>query len=216
VRESESIVKVINSQLKDLYGLDIVTGLPIFKVIWSDDEMEHRHGTFDDFIPGTQILLRTVTETRHLPKYRQWIHGRHILERLVLVPEFQQHELPGAQISYEPLWVFRIGDDNETIEGYLPPRLDACKFIIDSVLAAQAVSTMMLTGGETRDRPSLARYKDPAAGKCTEEIIAHKKKEIDGIVDELFGDETGLMGSTLSRNQGGGETIIVPHSFVKN
>jgi len=214
VRESESIVKVINSQLKDLYGIDIVTGLPIFRIVWSDDEMEHRNGTFDDYT-STGIYIRTVTETRYLPKYRQWIHGRHILERLVLVPESQQQELPAAKISYEPLWVFRKGDDNETPEGYLPPRLDACKFIVDSVLAAQAVSTMMLTGKEQRNKSSLARYKDPAAGKSTEEIIAHKKKQIDNIVEELYGDETGLMGSTLSRNQGGGETIIVPHPFVK-
>lgn len=208
MRESESIVKVINSQLKDLYGVDIVTGLPIFRVVWSDDEMEYRHGTFDDFIPGTQIYIRTVTETRHLPKYRQWIHGRHILERLVLVPEFQQAELPAAKISYEPLWVFRKGDDNETPEGYLPPRLDAAKFIIDSVLAAQGATTMMIT---SNPKPSLARYKDPAAGKTTEEIVAHKQKEIDGIVEELFGDESGLMGATLP----GGNSIIVPQTFTK-
>jgi len=214
VREAESIVKVINSQLKDLYGVDIVTGLPIFRVIWSDDEMEHRHGTFDD-ITANGIYLKTVTETRYLPKYKQWIHGRHILERLVLVPEFQRHELPASNMSYEPLHVFRKGDDNETVDGYLPPRLDVAKFIVDSVLAVQAYSTMMITGHANPDRPTLARYKDPAAGKSTEEIVEHKRKEIDGLVNELFGDETGLMGQTLSRNQGGGEAIIVPHTYTK-
>lgn len=211
MKESQSIVDVINTQLKDLYGQDIVIGLPIFRIVWSEDEYEMRHGTYDDFLPGTQIYLRTVTETRHVPKYRQWIHGRHILERLVLVPEFQQSELPAAKISYEPLWVFRKGDDNETPEGYLPPRLDACKFIIDSILAAQAITTMMITGTEQRDRPTLARYKDPAAGKGTEEIVAHKKKEIDSITEELFGDESGLMGATLP----GGNAIIVPQTFKK-
>jgi len=211
VRESESIVKVINKQLKDLYSVDIVTGLPIFRVVWSEDEFEHRHGTFDDFLPGTNIYLGTKTETRYLPKYRQWIHGRHILERLVLVPECNQAELPAAKISYEPLWVFRKGDDNETPDGYLPPRLDACKFIIDAVLAAQATATMMITGTEKRDRPSLSRYKDPAAGKSTEEILAFKQQKIDGIVEELYGDESGLMGATLP----GGNGIIVPHSQFK-
>lgn len=215
MRESQSIVDVINSQLKDLYGLDIVTGLPIFRVVWSEDQFEYRHGTYEDYVPGTNIWLRSVTETRHVPKYRQWIHARHILERLVLVPEFQQSELPAAKLSYEPLFVFRKGEDNETPEGYLPPRLDVCKFTIDSVLAAQAVATMMLTGTEQRDRPTLARYKDPVAGKSTEEIIDIKRKEIDELTNQLYGDETGLMGSTLSRNQGGGETIIVPPSFVK-
>jgi hypothetical protein len=208
-RESDTIVNVINQQLKDLYSVDVVTGLPIFRVVWSEDQFEKRHGTFDDFLPGTQIYLRTVTETREVPKYRQWIHGRHILERLVVVPECNRAELPANKISYEPLWVFRKGDDNETPEGYLPPRLDACKFIIDSVLAAQATATMMITGEEKRDRPNLARYKDPAAGKTTEEIVAHKNKKIDGLVEELFGDESGLMGATLP----GGNAIIVPQSF---
>lgn len=211
MRESQSIVDVINKQLKDLYSVDIVTGLPIFRVVWSEDEFEHRHGTFDDFVPGTNIYLGSKTETRYLPKYRQWIHGRHILERLVLVPECNQSELPAAKISYEPLWVFRKGDDNETPEGYLPPRLDACKFIIDAVLAAQATATMMITGTEKRDRPSLSRYKDPAAGKSAEELVAHKQKKIDGLVEELYGDESGLMGATLP----GGGGIIVPHSPFK-
>lgn len=211
MRESQSIVDVINIQLKDLYSVDIVTGLPIFRIVWSEDEMEHRHGTFDDFVPGTNIYLGSKTETRYLPKYRQWIHGRHILERLVLVPECNQSELPAAKISYEPLWVFRKGDDNETPDGYLPPRLDACKFIIDAVLSAQATATMMITGTEKRDRPSLSRYKDPASGKSAEELVAHKQKKIDGLVEELYGDESGLMGATLP----GGGGIIVPRNYHK-
>lgn len=208
MRESQSIVDVINSQLRDLYGCDIVTGMSIFRVIWSEDQFEKRYGTYDDFVPGTQIYLRTVTEVREVPKYRQWIHAKHLLERLVLVPEFQANELPTSKISYEPLWVFETGKGD-----YLPPRLDACKFVIDGVLTAQAVATMVITGTEQKDRPSLARYKDPAAGKSTEEIVEHKKKKIDSLVNELYGDETGLMGSTLSKNQGGGEAIIVPHKW---
>lgn len=209
MRESQSIVDVINTQLKDLYGVDIVTGLPIFRVVWSEDEMEHRHGTFDDLFPGTQIFMRTVTETRHVPKYRQYIHAKHILERLVLVPEFQQAELPAAKISYEPLWIFQDKNDE-----YLPPRLDAAQFVIDTVLSAQAVNTMMITGSEKLDKP-LARYIDPLKGKSAAEMAEIKSKEIDGLVDELYGEETGLMGSTLSRGQGGGETIIVPRNYLK-
>jgi len=168
--------------------------------------MEKRYGTFDDFLPGTQIFLRTVTETREVPKYRQWIHNKHILERLVLVPEFQQHELPSSKVSYEPLWVFE-----DRVGNYLPPRLDAAKFIIDGVLEAQIVNTMMITGKESQDKPNLARYIDPEG--TTEGAKAFRKQEIDGMVEELFGDETGLMGQTLSRSQGGGQAIIVPHNY---
>ena len=206
MRETQTIVDVINKSLKDLYSTDIVTGLPIFRIVWSEDEMEKRYGTFDDFLPGTQIFLRTVTETREVPKYRQWIHNKHILERLVLVPEFQQHELPSSKVSYEPLWVFE-----DRVGNYLPPRLDAAKFIIDGVLEAQIVNTMMITGKESQDKPNLARYIDPEG--TTEGAKAFRKQEIDGMVEELFGDETGLMGQTLSRSQGGGQAIIVPHNY---
>jgi hypothetical protein len=210
VRESQVIVDVINQQLRDLYGSDIVTGQSIFRVSWSEDEFEYRYGTYTDFVPGTNIFLRTATEIRYVPKYRQWIHSKHLLERLVLVPELNAHELPGSKTSYEPLWVFedKKGD-------YLPPRLDACKFIIDSVLSAQSIHKALITGNEKVDRP-LKRYTDPQEGKSTEELAEMHRKKIDGIVNELFGDETGLLGMTLSRNQGGGETIIVPNNYTPN
>lgn len=208
MRETQIIVDVINNQLRDIYGSDIVTGLSIFRVVWSEEQLEKRYGTFTDFVPGTDIFLRTITETREVPKYRQWIHEKHILERLVVVPEFQQQELPGSKISYEPLWVFENRYGN-----YLPPRLDACKFIIDGVLAAQAVTTMMITGNEKRDRTTLAKYIDPDAGKNSEELKSNYDNKINGIVNELYGDETGLMGQTFSRNQGGGSAIIVPHTY---
>ena len=214
MRESESIVKVINSQLKDLYGSDIVTGLPIFRVVWSEDQVEKRHGTFVDYVPNTEIYLRTVTEVREVPKYKQWIHGRHILERLVVVPEVNRAELPASKISYEPLWVFRKGDDNETEEGYLPPALDKCQFIIDSVLSAQIVYKMMITGSESKDRMPLERYKDPDSSP--EAHIENTKSRINSLMEELYGDESNLMGQTLSRNQGGGSAVVVPSNYKEN
>lgn len=208
-REAEVIVQVINQQLKDLYSVDIVTGLPIFRVVWSEDQFEKRYGTFTDYVPGTNIFLREVTEVREVPKYRQWIHGKHILERLVLVPPQNMVELVEAQISYEPLWTFEDRNKN-----YLPPRLDACKFIIDAVLAAQAVNKMMIDGSEQKDNQGgLARYVDPASGKSTEELVAHKNAKIDGLVNELFGDASGLLGDTLDAS---GSSIIMPQNFVRS
>lgn len=202
---SEKDESVINDALKDLFGVDTVTGMQMFRIVWSDDQMEKRHGTFDDFIPGTQIYLRTVTETREVPKYRQWIHQKYVLERLVVVPEINKEELPDSNLSYEPLWVFQDGNEN-----YLPPTIQAAKFIIDTVLSAQAVHKMMIDGTEKVDRP-VARYVDP--DNSQEAVIENQRKRIDNIVEELYGDETGLMGQTLSRNQGGGQAIIVPRNY---
>jgi len=68
----------------------------------------------------------------------------------------------------------------------------------------------MIMGNESPDRLPTARYTDPEEGS-QEQYIATRRAGIDKIVEELYGDETGLLGSTLSRNQGGGEAIIVPH-----
>lgn len=199
-REDQVLVDVMNNQLKDLFGLDTVTGLPIFRIVWSEDETEVRHGTFTDFVPGTDIFLRTVTETRTVPKYRQWVQAKHILERLVVVPEVNRADLPNNKVSYEPLWVFEDKNGN-----YLPPRLDACKFIIDTVLDAQAVHTMMITGAEKVDR-RLPRYTNPDGTQ--EQELANRAKRIDGIAEELFGDESSLGTETFTES---GRTIIVPH-----
>jgi len=201
-REVQVIVDTINKSLRDLFGSDIVTGQSIFRVIWSEDEIELRYGTFDDISPAG-VYLRTVTETRTVPKYRQWIHAKHILERLVLVPEFNQQELGGAKISYEPLWVFEDRNGN-----YLPPRLDACKLVIDTVLATQNVAKAMITGDESVDRPT-KRYSDPEGTQ--EASLALKEQRIDKLVEELFGDESGLSGATLA----GGSGIFVPPNYTK-
>src|SRR5215203_3853126 len=124
-------IESINRQLIDSFGIDTISGKPIWRVIFSEDELEKRHGTYDDYSPGG-IYLRTVTEVRLVPKYRQYIQQKYILERLVMIPEINLADLPAEKLSYEPLFVF------ETSQGlYLPPRFDACKLIVDSVYAAQ-------------------------------------------------------------------------------
>jgi len=207
--EAPHIIEAINKSLKELYGVDTVSGLPMFKVVWSEDEYEKRFGTFDDITPAG-IFIRTVTEVREMPKYKQWIQEKHILERLVVVPDYQQKELAGAKISYEPLITFFKTNKYTGKHDYVAPTLEQCKFIIDSTLAAQIVAKMMIMGNESPDRLPTARYTDPEEGS-QEQYIATRRAGIDKIVEELYGDETGLLGATLSRNQGGGEAIIVPH-----
>jgi len=183
-------IESINSQLIGLFGMDTVTGQPIWRVVWSEDQFEYRLGTYDDITPEG-LFLRTVTEVRYVPKYRQWVQNKFVIERLVVIPEISREELPATKISYEPIWVFEDKYGN-----YLPPKLEAAKFIIDTVYAAQY------------SNHNLARYIDP--DNSQEAVIENQKKRIDGLVEELFGEQSAFEGTTKT-----GETIIVPRNYEK-
>ncbi|MEM3038628.1 MAG: hypothetical protein QXE45_04455 [Thermoplasmata archaeon] len=163
--ELTETIESLNRQLADLYGVDIVTGLPIWRIVWSEDQLEKRLGTYHDFTPSG-LYIRTVTEVREVPKYRQWIRQKYVLERLSIIPEMQQNELPTSKISYEPIWVFQDKNGN-----YLPPKLSVAKFVIDCVYAAL---------GKT----SLAKYKDNP--------IEETEKSIQEIYEYLYGNETDI------------------------
>lgn len=182
----------INKRLKDLFGVDSLTGLSMWRVSWSEDQFENRYGTYDDITPAG-IYLRTVTEVRYVPKYRQWIQEKYVLEHLVLVPEVNQKELPDIKLSYEPLWVFQDKDQFP-----LPPKWEAIELIINTVHAAM---------NGTKD---LAKYVDPE--DSLESSIDLKKKRIEDITNELYGDDSGLNGTTITAS---GESIIVPNSYQK-
>lgn len=176
--ELTETVETINKQLTDVYGMDTLSGLPIWRVVWSNDQTEKRLTEYTD-----SGMLLLFPEVRELPKY-PLDKDKYILERLVLVPDFQQNELPAQKMSYEPLWTFEDKNSN-----YLPPKFNACQFIIDLVYAAQGKSSM-------------AKYKNP---EDTDPSIAQKR--IDEIENELFGDESGLMGGTKA-----GDTVAGFHS----
>lgn len=189
--EINESVDSINNQLIDQFGIDTVTGLPIWRIVFSEDQFEKRLGTYDDYTP-TGIYLRTVTEVREVPKYRQWIHEKYVLERLVIVPGLNADELPTQKLSYEPIFVFQTGSGK-----YLPPKFEAAKLVIDTVYAAQG-------------KGNLAKYKDPDAGLTTEDLIEKKAAEIDRLQSELFGNES-YVGDALAHN----EAVIVPINYEK-
>jgi hypothetical protein len=185
-------IESINRRLVDHFGLDTSTNQPIWRVVWSEDQFEHRLGTYDDFVPNTEIYLRTVTEVRYVPKYSQWLPNVYVLERLVVVPDNNIPELPATKLSYEPIYAFR------TTSGIpLPPKFAAAKFAIDLIYAAQGKS-------------SVAKYKDPDAGLDTEQQFEKKIEEIDTLQKELFGNES-YVGDALAHKQ----AVIVPRNFEK-
>lgn len=173
-------IDTINDQLVDLFGIDTITGIPIWRVVWSDDQREKR--MMDCTPSGIQLLYPCVFETAKYP----YIKERYVLERLVVIPECNQDELPTSKLSYEPIWVFR-GEHGE----YLPPKIEAAKFVVDTVYAAL---------GKT----SLAKYKD-SEKNTTEE---GRQQRITELTEELYGDETDTCDALRY-----GEGVVVPHSY---
>jgi hypothetical protein len=187
-------VKFINNGLRDLFGIDTITGLPIFRISWVDEQFEIR---LSKFTPSGVELL--TPEMMNLPKYNNYPAHTYMLERLVIVPMINEHEMT-EKLSYEPLWDFELGQY---------PTIQACKFIIDTVLSAQAVNKMMIDPNVHIDRP-LAKYNDHPDGKSTEEYTEIKKKRVEELHNQLFGDESGLMGATHNESS---SAIIVPHNY---
>lgn len=169
-------VHKINELLIDHFGIDTITGKPIWRVVWSDDQYEKRLMDVTD--SGLQLLH---PEIRLVPKYRQWIPHKWVLERLVLIPDINSKELPVMKQSYEPMLPFEDKFGNA-----LPPKVEACKFIIDTVYATQG-------------KCSLAKYKDPESNQS--EALELKKKRIDGLIEDIFGNETDVT-DHLSRHTG--------------
>jgi hypothetical protein len=167
-------IESINRQLVDLFGIDTITGKPIFRVVWAQDQLEKR--LVDTTNEGLFLLTPEVREVIKYP----WIKEKYLLERLVLVPDNNKSELPTQRQSYEPLWVFMDSDGNP-----LPPALWACKFVIDTVYAAMG-------------KKSLRKYVDAEEENPPEE----REKRIEKLTEELFGDESGLLGTTIT-----GETV---------
>lgn len=179
----------INNQLMDDYGIDTITGMGMFRVVFGPEQLEFRHDTFQDFSPSG-LFIRAIKETRLVPKYT--FGPVYVLERLVIIPECNQGDLPATKLSYEPLYSFLRNAD------FHPPSIGAVRFIIDSVLAAQGKDT-------------LAKYKDPESGLTPTQLYEKRQAEIDAIQKELFSDETEV-GDALAM----GEAIVVPRNYGDN
>lgn len=193
--ETTELVCDINDRLKHHFGIDTITGAIIWRIVFSEDQYEKRLGTYDDYSRGG-IYLRTVTEVREVPKYRQWIQKKYVLERLVVVPEQNQKELPTSKISYEPLWVFEDKDGN-----YLPPKWEAAKFIIDTVMAAE-IAAREGRGGQLR------KYIDDESSQEASEAL--KAKRVADIEEALWGDQSAFHGQTAD-----GTMVTIDKVFEK-
>ena len=178
----------INNLLRETYGIDTESAKPMYRVSWAADQYEMR---VDKVTPGGVELL--FPELMNFPKY-SWIKDMWILENLVLVPVQQQNEIAGLKKSYECLWKFQ-----DRTHKPINPEWWACQFVIDIVRAARTGNPM-----------NVKKYFDPDLGSTPEETIEKNKLRIDKLVEELFGDESSLLGRTIT-----GEAIAMPTNYVK-
>jgi hypothetical protein len=151
-------IERINEQLIEHYSRDISDGRPNYRVVWSDDQLEKRLTTHDDH--GNELMF---PEVRLLPKYKQYIRHRYVLERLTVV--LGETDLL-EKVVYEVVWTFQ-----DKTGKYLPPWFEACRHIIENILMNRAASNYF------------AKYKDTMS---KEEYIAGIEK----MEKELFGNET--------------------------
>jgi hypothetical protein len=157
LRES---IENINKKLLEEFGTEFGNA-PCFRIVWSEDQYEKRLTDFTD--EGFELLH---PEVRLLPKYKQWIREKYILERLI--PVVGETDLI-VKVSYEPAWVFQDKHGN-----YLPPFFEGCRFIIESIFSA------------INKAGTFTRYKD-------KNISAEEKEiELKKVIDELFGNESDL------------------------
>jgi hypothetical protein len=169
--ELRETIERINKKLIDDFGSEL-DGRARFRVVFSDDQFEKRWIQFTD--EGFPLL---EPEVRLLPKYRQFIHQKYILERLV--PVVGETDLV-EKMSYEPCWVFQTKNQE-----YLPPFYDGCKLVIDSMYVKMG------------RKDGFAKYKDPNVSE--EARLEHIKK----VEAELFGNETEI-GDALAYGSGVG------------
>ena len=120
-----STVDLINKELKN-YGSNIY-GDPIFRCVFSDEQVENRKGTFNEFYG--KIFLRTVTKIKEVNKY-PWIKRRWLIERwasgsLAYHPDLET-DRNGVYIC---VYVFQ-----DKYGQYLPPVLWAAELVVKTLL----------------------------------------------------------------------------------
>lgn len=115
-------IETINKRLLDFFG-KFENGEPRYRVVWSEDEIEKVMTNFTK--EGFMLPYEVLSE---VPKYRQYIHNKYILERLVPVPAISQRRLCDKKLSYEPLWVFEDNNGNA-----LPPKWQVITILLDSI-----------------------------------------------------------------------------------
>lgn len=179
-------IETLNKRLVDRYG-KYLDDRPMFRIIFSEDITEKRLVTHTK--DGFQLLNPEMAE---VPKYRQYIHGKHILEGLRLTQELLPNNTISEKIDYECVWVFEDGNDRPVYPVWL-----GIELILESVRCAQE-------GNNTKYEDPLIAENDPKIG--------HEVKEarLKAIQDALFPNDNDITDALAYK-----EAIVVPRNYTK-
>lgn len=172
----EKELELINRRLAEWYGQ--TEDKPHFRLVWADNLTERR------LVDRSPEGLAYASPRVEVVKKYNYIHLRYVLEKLTVVPDFQI-ELT-EKLSYEPVWTWEKTDEHKE-RIYVRPNLDACRFVIETVLEQMRLGDRYI------------KYKDPYSD--SEEAQQLRLKELDDLKDELFGDESPIT-DALSVRQG--------------
>lgn len=130
-------IRLINEWLKE-YGGTNPYNEPIFRIAWSSDQVEFRHGTFRDF--RGDLFLREVTETRVTKKYN-YIIDKWILEKWFPQDMVRNEETPGVlRGDYECFFVFQ-----DKFMNYLEPTRKVVEFIFYATMRGKPTTEREIT-----------------------------------------------------------------------
>ncbi len=177
-------IPILNGRLKDLYGKTSGGDQALWRIVWSEDQFEIRFGDYEDRTTEG-LLIRQVSEYRKVPKYRQWIHAKYVLERLIVVPETNTTELT-TKLSYEPIYVFEDGEGNPLL-----PIWNAIEFVIKQVYK------------NMEQHNTVPKYQDPESDTVNAKEI--REQDILNLERDLYGNETKI-GDSLEKKEGVGFT----------
>lgn len=135
----------------------MLDGRPIWRLVWSENLTEKRHGLFQDWYGS--IFIREYRGIREARKYN-YISERWILEKFNSCRAGDFSFSGDSAGSYEPVWVFETGNGD-----YLAPTFKAVQFIIEF-----ARQNRVMTAAERQIWAQ--RAEDEEFKKCYEEIGA--------------------------------------------
>lgn len=164
-----------NKRLKEKFGIDTLSNLPIWRVAWAPSQYAKQLGTFEDYTEGG-IYLRTVTEVREIPKYAH-LGDLYIIEMLMVIPKVNEKDLPAGNLSYECMHPY-MHAVNQT---YLPLNWEFTEWVIDCYYAGIG-------------NKSLRKYVADDGTEVDKNLkgMEAKRKRIAHITQYLYGNETAV------------------------
>jgi len=182
-------VETIESELINNYLRTVALNpnrQPLFRLVWSSDQFEMRHGVFRLHMHG--IFIREEKGVKSVPKYPEnpdrWVFEQWRPPELVNTPELPESS-SGSSGSYEPLYIFEDNDHNP-----LPLSLVPIQFMVKHIMRKSSSKQLIKS--------------------ALDEFIERKDKRAEKMDEETIGECTS---SDIMSNLHFGEGIIVPHNF---